>query len=83
MLYPSVKGFEFNTCEKAKQDGNIESVSVVEEAEGTNTSRFVLLKYTLESTNSMCTLCDIIQRRENTFTLCIYKYARETSVLFF
>lgn len=42
MLYLSLKGFEFNT--KAKQDGNIESVSVVEEAEGTNISRLVLLK---------------------------------------
>lgn len=80
MLYPSVKGFEFNTCEKAKQDGNIESVSVVEEAEGTNISRFVLLKYTHESTNSMCTLCDITQRMENTFTQYIYKYARDISM---
>lgn len=67
------KGFGFNTCEKTKQHGNIESVSVVVEAGRTNTSRFVLLKYTHVSTNSMCTLCDIVQRGENTFTLHIYR----------
>lgn len=49
-----VKDFGFKTCENAKQDDNIESVSVVEEANWTNKSRFVLLKYTHESINSMC-----------------------------
>lgn len=67
------KGSGFNIREKAKQHGNIESVSVVVKAERTNTSRFVLLKYTHVSTNSMCTLCDIVQRAENTFTRHIYR----------
>lgn len=44
MRYQLVKGFEFSIGEKAKQDGNIESVSVVEEAEGTNISRFILFR---------------------------------------
>lgn len=44
VLYLSVKGFEFNTCEKAKPDGNTESVSVVEAARGTNMPWSVLLK---------------------------------------
>lgn len=54
VLATFVKGFGFKTCEKAKQDGNIESVSVVEEANWTNKSQLVLLKYTHESINSMC-----------------------------
>lgn len=82
MLYLSTKKALGSTFvkkkKKAKQHGNIESVSVVEETERTNISRFVLLKYTHESTNSMCTLCDIIQRGENTFTLYIYKNVRDT-----
>lgn len=78
MLYLSVKGFEFNTCEKAKQDGNIESVPVVEEAKGTNISRFALLRYTDESTHSMC---DIIQSGESCFYTVLYPlYARDTFI---
>ncbi len=49
---------------KDKQDGNIESVSVVGKAEGTNISRFVLLKALRQHT--ACVHCVILSKEGKT-----------------